>query len=545
MRQRRQFPRASRLLRVTGIAAIVALGLAACAGGGTGTSSSDGDGGTLVIGIESEADVLDPQVAGGWVTWRVNRQMYEPLVMEDLSVPSEDAAIPALKPGLAESWEISEDGLSYTFHIREGVEFHDGTPLDAAAVEYNIRRMWDADSEQYSAKAAGQTAFVWSSVADVTTTDDMTVVVTMSTPFSPFLRILAQGGNGSTAIISPTALEKYGNDAIADHPSGTGPFKFDERIRGERISLVRNDDYWGDVPVLDGVVFRPLPDASARTSALRSGDVDIIAVPSPDSVEGLVADGFQLSDGAPPHVWYLSFNMNDEYTSNKLVRQAINLAIDREGMATDLLKDTVNPAYDVQAPANDAYVKREDVYARDVDKAKELLAEAGYPDGFETTLMTSVDGSGQIIPVPMAEYIQQNLAEVGITAKIDSMEWISYLGSWAQGMPEGTGMAQMSWGMTTPYWLYIATSSNLIAPNGPNVGGYSNPELDAVMAQAIQSPSEEAAVEYWKQANDIVTEDAVLAPIVNDKAPYILAPNVKGFVSASEEWYDLTSVSLD
>jgi ABC-type transport system substrate-binding protein len=132
--------------------------------------------------------------------------MYEPLVMEDLSVPSADAAVPALKPGLAKSWEISPDGLKYTFHIRKGVTFHDGTPLNAAAVEYNIRRMWDPKSTQYYAKAAGQTSFVWSSVAAVASTDDMTLVVTMRTPFSPFLRILAQGGQGSTAIISPTAI---------------------------------------------------------------------------------------------------------------------------------------------------------------------------------------------------------------------------------------------------------------------------------------------------------------------------------------------------
>jgi peptide/nickel transport system substrate-binding protein len=540
---RTKFPRVSRAARVASLALLAAIALAGCAGGGPAANSKDG--GTLVIGIESETDVLDPQVAGGWVTWRVNRQMYEPLVMEDLSVPSADAAVPALKPGLAKSWEISPDGLKYTFHIRKGVTFHDGTPLNAAAVEYNIRRMWDPKSTQYYAKAAGQTSFVWSSVAAVASTDDMTLVVTMRTPFSPFLRILAQGGQGSTAIISPTALKKWGNGAIADHPSGTGPFKFEERVRGERISLVRNDHYWGDVPHLARVVFRPIPDAAARTSALRSGAVDIIAVPSPDSVQGLVKDGYQLSEGAPPHVWYLAFNMNDKYTSNKLVRQAINLAIDRKGMAKDLLKNTVNPAYDVQAPANDAYIKRTDVYTRDVTKAKTLLAEAGYPHGFTTTMMTSVDGSGQIIPVPMAEYIQQNLAEIGIDMKIKSMEWISYLGTWAKGTPPGTGMAQQSWGMTTPYWLYIATSSKLIAPNGPNVGGYSNSKLDAVMAQAIQAPSEEAAIPFWKQANDIVTEDAVLAPIVNDKAPYILAPRVKGFVSASEEWYDLTKVSLN
>lgn len=531
-----------RVIRAAAIGTVLSLGLAACSAGG---STENQDGGTLAIGIESETDVLDPQVAGGWVSWRVNRQMYEPLVQEDLSTPSADAAIPALKPGLAESWEISPDGLVYTFNIRPGVKFHDGTDLDAAAVEYNIRRMWDKDSPQYSAKAAGQTSFVWSSVTDVKAVDAKTMTVTMSQPFSPFLRILAQGGNGSTGIISPAALEKYGNDAIADHPTGTGPFKFEERVRGERISLVRNDDYWGGPAKLAKVIFRPLPDPAARTAALRSKDVDIIAVPSPDSVEGLVADGFQLSEGTPPHVWYLSFNMTSGPTSNKLVRQAINLAIDREGMAKDLLRDTVNPAYDVQAPANAAYVKRTEAYTRDLQKAKELLAAAGYPNGFSTTMMTSTDGSGQIIPVPMAEYIQQNLAEVGITMKIDSTEWISYLGKWAKGTPEGVGFAQQSWGMTTPYWLYIVTSSKLMAPNGPNVGGYSNPELDSVMEQAITAPTEDAAVPFWKKANEIVAEDAALAPVVNDKAPYILAPSVKGFVSASEEWYDLTTVSVD
>lgn len=534
--------RARNLVQAAAIGLTLALGLSACGAGSTGSESAEG--GTLVIGIESETDVLDPQVAGGWVTWRVNRQMYEPLVQEDLSIPSAQAAIPALKPGLAESWEVSPDGLVYTFNIRPGVKFHDGTDLDAAAVEYNIRRMWDKASPQYSAKAAGQTSFVWSSVADVKATDAKTLTVTMSQPFSPFLRILAQGGNGSTGIISPTALQKYGNDAIADHPTGTGPFKFEERVRGERISLVRNDDYWGTPAKLAKVIFRPLPDPAARTAALRSKDVDIIAVPSPDSVEGLVADGFQRSEGTPPHVWYLAFNMNSGPTSNKLVRQAINLAIDREGMAKDLLRGTVNPAYDVQAPANAAYVKRTDTYTRDVAKAKALLAEAGYPNGFSTTMMTSTDGSGQIIPVPMAEYIQQNLAEVGISMKIDSTEWISYLGKWAKGTPEGVGFAQQSWGMTTPYWLYIVTSSKLMAPNGPNVGGYSNPDLDSVMNQAITAPTEEAAVPFWKKANEIVADDAALAPVVNDKAPYILAPSVKGFVSASEEWYDLTTVSV-
>ncbi|KWX19501.1 peptide ABC transporter substrate-binding protein [Mycolicibacterium wolinskyi] len=527
-----------RLLAV-GVSAIV--GVAALVGCSRGPVHT---GNVFVIAIESEADILDPQVAGGWVTWRINRQIFEPLVDEDLSIPSEQATVPPLRPGLAESWDISADGLEYTFHIRRGVKFHDGTPLDAQAVEYNIRRMWDKNSPMYSARAAGQTSFVWKFVESVKTVDDHTVKVRLTQPFSEFLRMLAQGGNGSTAIMSPTALQTYGDD-IADHPVGTGPFKFKERIRGERIDLVRNDDYWGTVPAIDGVVFRPLPDPSARTAALRSGDVDMIAVPNPDSIDNLVNEGYQLSEGTPPHTWYLSFNMKDRYTSIPEVREAINLAVDREGMARDLLRGSVNPAYGVQALSAGGYVERRDAYERNLDQARKLLASVGLAGGFETTLITSTDGSGQIMPAQMAEFIQQNLAEIGINLHIQTQEWISYLGVWARGMQDGVGMAQMSWGMTSPYWLYIVTSSELQAPNGPNVGYYANPALDTAMHNAITALDPDEADRWWRQANNIVSDDAALVPIVNDKAPYVLAPYVSGFVSASEEWYDLTSVRLE
>jgi len=529
------------------LAAVVALALLAACGGPTASSAASGpprSGGTLAIGIESEVDVLDPQRAGGWVSWRVNRQMFEPLVDEDLSKPSAQAAVPALRPGLATSWELSPDGTVYTFHIRPNVKFHDGTPLDAAAVEFNIRRMWDKSFQYYDAKAAGLTNFVWQPLKSIATPDPMTLQLTMKQPFEPFLRLLAQGGNGSTGIMSPASIKQYGNDNVGEHPVGTGPFKFVDRVRGQRITLARNDDYWGTKPYLDKVVFRPLPDPSSRVASLRANEVDMIAVPPPDSVASLQQSGFQVSEGAPPHVWYLSFNFNDPIMKNKLVRQAINLAIDRQGMATNLLKDTVKPAYDVQAPANAAYVANTEAYGYNPDKAKQLLAQAGYPNGFSTVMMTSVDGSGQIIPVPMAEYIQQNLAKVGIQIQLQTTEWISYLSKWAQGTPPGVGWAQQSWGMTTPYWLYIATSSSLKAPNGPNVGDYSNPRLDQVMQQAMTATTEAAAVEKWKEANRIVTDDAAIAPIVNDRAPYILSSKVHGFVSPSEEWYDLNTVWL-
>ncbi|MGY2128544.1 ABC transporter substrate-binding protein [Blastococcus sp. SYSU DS0617] len=524
------------------LAATVLL-LSACGSGDGGGGGAEDDGGTLVIGMESEADVLDPPRTGSWVTTRVTRQIYEGLIDEDLSKPSSEVPIPPLRPGLAESWDVSPDGLTYTFHMRPDVTFHDGSEVDAAAAEFNIRRMWDESFEFYDPKSAAQSTFVWQHLASVTTPDEMTLVLTMDQPFSAFPRLLTQGGYNT--IISPTALAKYGNDEIADHPTGTGPFRFVDRVRGQRITLERNEDYWGEKAKLSRVVFRPLPDASTRAAALRAGEVDMIAAPSPDSLENLQAAGFQVSEGAPPHLWFLSLNVGEGPTADLRVRQAINLAIDREGMATDLLADTAVPALSVLPPANSAAVPDPDAYRYDPEEARRLLAEAGYAEGFSTVLTTSTSGSGQIIPVEMAEYIQANLAEVGIDAEIDASEWISYLTTYNKGMTPEVSMAQMSWGMSSPYWLYILNSSSLEAPNGPNVAGWSDPALDALMQQAATATDEDAADELWKQAVEMAQAARAIAPIVNDKAPYILSPRVHGFVSPSEEWFDLNTVSVD
>ena len=527
--------------RYCALGLVAAFALTAC-GGGSGTNAAANN--TLVIGIESEPDILDPQGGGGWVTYRISHQMFDGLVAEDLSKPSSEAAVPALAPGLATSWDISPDGLSYTFHLRQGVKFHDGTEFNAEAVDYNIRRMWDKSAPQYNARAAGNTTFVWQHLSAVDVVDPATVKLTLDQPFSPLLRLMAQGGSGSTGIISPTALKQYG-DAIADHPVGTGPFKFEERIRGERVSMVRNDDYWGGAPKLDRVVFKPIPDASARVASIRSGETDIIAVPTPDSVSGLQSDGFKMVDATPPHVWFFSANMNEEPMKNLKVRQAISYAIDRKSLATDILKDTALPAYQVQAPANTGYLQSaEPEYPYNPEKAKQLLAEAGYANGFTTTIETSVDGSGQMIPVPMAEFIKQNLAKVGITVNIKTSEWISYISHFNAGLEPGVSMAQMSWGMSTPYWLSIETNSSLIAPNGPNAGYYQNPDLEGVIAQAVAATDEDSANKYWEQANQMATADLPMIPIVNDKSPYILSKRVKSFVLPSEEWYDLTKVEL-
>ncbi|OLO42440.1 peptide ABC transporter substrate-binding protein [Alkalihalophilus pseudofirmus] len=509
--------------------------IAACSSEGV---EGSGDGGTLIIGIESEADVLDPHRAGGWVTFRINRQIHESLVTGDLSDPNQ--MYPPIKPGLAEAWDISDDGLTYTFHLREGVKFHDGTDFNAEAVDFNVRRAWDPDFEYYDANSAGNLSLVYERVKDIRVEDEYTFVFEFDEPFSAFLSLLTQGGMGSTGILSPTALMETGNDQYAENPVGTGPFKFETRERGQRIELVRNEDYWGEKPHIDGVIFRPIPDGSARVLALESGEVDIIAVPTPDSVERLVDSGFKLEQSAPPHSWYLNFNFDHPAISDLRVRQAIIMAIDREGMANDLLRGTATPSTSAQTPANSAFDPDFVDYEYNPEKAKELLEEAGYGDGFQVKFQTSIDGSGQLIPVPMAEWIQADLAKVGIDVILDTYEWITYLGFWTTMDPD-VGFNQMSWGMSTPYFISIIGSENGIG----NAGNYYNPEFDELVHKAITELDPEVADEYWKQANQILAEDAAFAPIVNDTAPYVMADYVEGFIAPNEEWYDLIDVTIN
>ncbi|MDR4948085.1 ABC transporter substrate-binding protein [Neobacillus cucumis] len=509
--------------------------LQGCSGQSSSTAKSDDQ--TLIIGIESEADVLDPHRAGGWVTYRVNSQIHEQLLTEDLSESAKKEAVPPIKPALAESWEISPDGLEYTFHLRKGVKFQDGTDFNAAAVEFNFRRVWDKSFKYYDQRSASNLMNTVSKIASINVVDDNTILFKMKEPFSPFLRMLA--GSSSVPILSPAALKKYGNDMYAEHPIGTGPFKFEERVKGQKIVLVRNDNYWGKKPKLDRVIFQPIPDNTARVTALESGEVDVIAVPPPDSISKLKDKGFKIDQGKPPHVWFLSFNFNNKYMKDKRVRQAIAMAINKEGMAKELLKNTVNPAYSAQSPANEAYDTNFVDYKYNPAKAKELLKEAGLENGFTTTFQTSVDGSGQLIPVPMAEWIQQDLAKIGIKVKLETFEWISYLGKWAD-MGSEVGFNQMSWGMSTPYFLYNIAFTG----SGSNAGKYSNAKFDEAVDKAMTETDAQKSTQDWKEANQILAEDAAIIPVVSDTAPYAMADYVKGFVVPNEEWYDLTNVSI-
>ena len=497
-------------------------------------------GGVLIIGVESAVGVLDPHRAGGWSTYRVNRQVYESLVEEDLSEPAD---VPPLKPALATSWETSDDGTVYTFHLRKGVTFHDGNEFDAEAVAFNVRRAWDEDFEYFDASAAGQLFHTYRFLEAIEVVDEHTIRFILEQPFSSFPRMLAQGGMGSAGIISPAVIRQQGQDAVAQNPVGTGPFRFRSRELGQKIELVRNEDYWGEQARLDGVIFRPIPDPSTRVTALETGQVDVISVVPPDSVATLEERGYNVEMGTPPHVWYLQFNFANPVMQDERVRKAIAMAIDRKGMAEHLLRGTADPASGIQSPGNTAYDPEFVDFEYDPERAKELLAEAGYEDGLEITYRHPIDGSGQLIPVSMAEWIQRDLATVGIRVNLEGQEWNTFLNLFGEGeIPEDVAMISTAWGFTTPYWLYIAAHSD----SGANLGQYDNAEADRLIEQAMVATDPDQATEYWQKANGMISrEDPAYVGIVNDKAPYAMQDYVRGFIVPSEEWYDLVQVWLD
>ena len=491
-------------------------------------------GGTLVYGLETEPGVLDPHTFGPWATARVVMHLFDALVTVDTS---SGKSPPLIVGQLAERWEMSSDGKEYTFFLRKGVKFHDGTDFNAEAVKINIERNWKPDSPWFYDRAQSFTrmAFRWVTTVDVL--DNFTVKLKLSQPFSDFIPYLADKQQPS-AIISPAAIKKYGNQGIAQHPIGAGPFEFVEQIPNERTVLKRFEGYWGKKAHLDRVIIRPLPDPAARVLALQTGEADIITIPPPDSKDQLINQGFQWLQGDVHHIWLLNLNHSNQHFKDKRLRQAVCYAIDRRGLAKHVLNDTVLPAlHGITMPTAPSWDPSFTMYEHNPAKARELLLEAGYPNGFKTIFQTSTAGSGQLLPVPMMEYIQRNLKEVGIEVEIQSFEWLSYVGLWFKGAPPEVGAMQQSTGRPFDHILARLMHSENDAPIGWNNGHVKNPELDKIMDAAIVEPDVATAQQLWRQAVRLAAEEAHIVPVVHDLMPIVLSPKVKGFVFPHLEWW--------
>ncbi|MBX9462236.1 MAG: ABC transporter substrate-binding protein [Aquamicrobium sp.] len=474
----------------------------------------------IVVGQIAEPQSLDPHAVTAVNDFRILVNVYDGLVrFADGSLEVE--------PSLAESWEISEDGLTYTFKLREGVTFHDGTPFNAEAVKFNFERMLD-EEHPFHDTGPFPLAFFFSAVDEVTAVDDTTVEFKLNEPFAPFLSNLAYP---TGLIVSPAAVEASGKD-YGRNPVGTGAYKFEEWQGNQRVVVTRNEDYWDGAPAPEAIVFRPITDANTRVAEMLSGGLDIMVEVPPDSVAQFRdAPDFQVHEQAGPHVWFLILNMKEGPFAEKAVRQAANYAINKESLVTDVLQGTAEVAAGPTPPAF-AWAYNEEVqpYPYDPDKARELLAEAGY-DGEEITFYVTEGGSGMLDPVAMGTAIQADLAAVGMNVKIETYEWNTFLGQVNPGLEGKADMAEMAWMTNDPDTLPFLTLRTAAFPSegGFNSGYYSNVEVDELLNQARVSTEPEERATLYKQMQEIVHEDAPWVFVANWVQGAVTTANVEGF----------------
>ncbi len=526
------------------LALACALVLAACGGSAGGGESNGGDaaqgdgtpqaGGSLVVGLYLEPLALDPHRQAFWETFRVSRNIFESLVNEDLT----DTEGPTeLVPGLATAWESNADATVWTFTLREGVTFHDGSPFDADALHLNVRRVWDETYEYFDDQSQPRLLQWLGTLADARVVDEYTYEFEFSTPQPGFPRGLAQAMS-TLPIGNPAVWEEVGNDAFADQPSGTGPYRFVSRTVGDRIVLEKNPDYWGEEPYLDELVFRIIPNNQTRLAALISGEVDLISYVQPDDVGTLEQQGFQVPEGTGAAYLYLSFNFQNEDLQDERVRQALILGLDRQRFVDEVYNGDALAVYSSLHPGNEAYDPDARDFEYDPDRARELLAEAGFDESNPLTFTIVIDVANQA----QAEWLQSHYKEIGVEADLVSLDRPSY-GARAVAPEPGDGFDISEYGGTYAEWLYYAVNTG-IARRGFDVATQA-PELVAAIDEASRTTDPAGRIANWQAADALLREKALTVPLVTHTRYYALGPNVRGFVWPATNWYDLTKVWLE
>jgi peptide/nickel transport system substrate-binding protein len=475
--------------------------------------------GTLVVGLVAEPVNLDPAQVTDLNSNRVGRRVVETLV----TFPEEKTEV---VPGLAESWTISKDGLQYSFKLRKGIAFHDGTPFNAAAVKFSIERQINPD---HPASKIGKYPFAnyfFGNVKAVEVLSDDRVAFLLKEPRASFLAVLTAG---AASMVSPTAVMKAGQD-YPSAPVGTGPFKFASWERGQRVVLEKNPTYWKGPVKYDRVVFRPIVEDQARLTELLTGQLDLIVGVPADFVSQLETNpkvGLLKQTGV--HVWYLGINNQKKPFDDRRVRQALNYAVNKDAIVRDVLKGTGALSKGPVQPNTWGSEPGLKAYPYDPARAKKLLAEAGYPNGFTTTLWVPESGSGMQAPVAMSTVIQSNLKAVGVNVTMQTMEWGAYLAKLRSKEQELFALSWMA-GMEDPDMvMYPLLHSSQWTPNGPNRALYKNDTFDRLLTEARHTTDQAKRAALYKQAQKILIEDAPWIFIDHEIQIAALAKRVQGF----------------
>lgn len=487
----------------------------------------------LIVGQIAEPQSLDPHTVTATNDFRILVNLYDGLVR------FKDGTL-EVEPALAESWEVSDDGRTYRFKLREGVKFHDGSDFDAEAVKFNFDRMLNKDHPFYNT-GPFPLSFNFSSIASVEVIDPHKVEFRLKEAFAPFLSNLAYP---TGLIVSPTAVEQHGKD-YGRSPSGTGPFKFAEWQSNQRVVIERNPDYWGGAAKLEAVVFRPVTDANTRVAEMMAGGLDVMVEVPPDNLATFRQDAnFAVTEQAGPHVWFAILNTKEGPFADKRVRQAANYAVNKETLVKNVLQDTATVAAGPIPPAFNWVESAVEPYPYDPDKAKALLAEAGVENP-QVTFYVTEGGSGMLDPVTMGAAIQADLQAVGFTVKIETYEWNTFLGRVNPGLEGKADMAEMAWMTNDPDTVPYLTLRTDAMPDkgGFNSGYYSNPEVDSLLEQARASTDQAERGKLYAKVQAAVHEDAPWLFVANWKQNAVTTAAVQGFKLQPSFLLDLRGVA--
>jgi peptide/nickel transport system substrate-binding protein len=476
-------------------------------------------GGVLRIGFLQNPTTLDPAFARSAADRNFYFNIYDTLVGED----------PTGKPlpGLAESWEIAPDGKVYTFKLRQGVKFHDGTPFDAQAAKFNLDRILDRNN------ASPQRAPI-ETIQAVEAVDPGTLRLSLSSPLSSILSYLAQNQG---AMASPTAIQSSGQD-YARKPVGTGPFRLTEWVQDAQVTMERNPDYWDrGKPYLDKVVFQIVPDDTVRMTTLQAGSLDMVMNPPPQALPPLRQPNADLRLLEQPSLSFyeLRLNLKQPPFDNKALREALWYAIDPAVILKNVLFDNGVVAQGPIPPSSWSFDPSFRRPAPDPAMAKQKLTEGGRPDGFEFTL----DCRNQPLNQQMAEALAAQAAAVGIRMKIQIMEVAALL----EALNARRFIASEGQAVHVPD--PDSVMYNYYASTGPvNQPGYSNPALDGLLNKARSITALEQRAELYHQAQQIIVEDKPRIPTVYSNDNYVLSKKLAGVVLYADGMLRARDMSL-
>jgi peptide/nickel transport system substrate-binding protein len=476
--------------------------------------------------------------------------IFEGLVLWDLTSSSKLAG---LRPGLAEKWEQDKDDRKiWIFHLRRGVKFHDGTDFNADAVIWNLERYFNKDSAQFEPPASGISRARVPLMDSYRKIDDHTVAITTKqvASYFPYMAVYL-------LFTSPASFEKAGKDwaKVAALPAaGTGPFRITKVVPREMVELARNDGYWDAAhkAKVDGIRLVPLPEPNSRLAALRSGQVDWIEVPPADGIPSLKQAGFEITTGSYPHDWPWLFNMaaTNSPVKDVKVRQALNYCVDRAGMVS-LLNNTAEPSVGWLKPTDTGFGKPVNRYSFDPAKGKALLAEAGYTAAKPLTfkVMISTSGSGQMLPLPMNEFLQENLKDsCGVNIQFEVAEWTVLLTA-ARLPPDDPGLrGSMAINVSSPssdvgIMARYFSSANF-SPNGFNFEQWKDDQFDEALAKLSEASDPAVIDAAFRTAHERLVDNPPWLFIVHDLNPRAMSKKVQGFVSAQSWFADMTLVEM-